>query len=72
VVGAGSQSASSPHIRRQRVITSGTVLLSACPTCSTAVTFGGGIRIVNGGRAPPARAESAACAVNTPAACQRS
>jgi hypothetical protein len=44
----GSHRLSSPDIRRHRTTTSCTVLLSACPTCSTAVTFGGGITIVYG------------------------
>ena len=43
VVGArAAQSASSPAMRAQRMSTSCTVLLSPCPTCRTAVTFGGG------------------------------
>ena len=37
-----------PCIRRHRMSTSWSVLLSACPMCSAPVTFGGGMTMVNG------------------------
>ena len=68
----GTQSVSSPAMRRQRMRTSCTVLLSPCPTCSTAVTFGGGMMIVNGSRSPPARVVRPASARKSCAASQAS
>jgi hypothetical protein len=67
----GTQSASSPLMRRQRITTSCTVLLSPCPMWSTAVTLGGGMTMVYGSRSPAARRERSAWAVKTPASCQR-
>src|SRR5688500_6515033 len=39
--------------------------------CSTAVTLGGGITLVNGSRSPPSRLERSALAVKIPAFSQR-
>ena len=66
----GTHSASSPAMRRQRMMTSWTALLRPCPTCSTAVTLGGGMTIVNGSRVPPPRVVFAGSAWNSPAASQ--
>ena len=40
----------SPFIRCQRTIRSSSAIVSACPMCSSPVTFGGGMMTVNGSR----------------------
>ena len=55
VVGArAGRARRGPRMRSNRMITSCSVLLSACPMWSAPVTFGGGITITNG--LPPGRA----------------
>ena len=69
-VAPGTHNASSPAMRRQWMMTSCTALLRPCPTCSTAVTFGGGMTMVKGSRVPPPRVVCAGSAWNKPAASQ--
>jgi len=44
----GSQRAALPRMRWNRISTSCSVLLSACPMCSDPVTLGGGMTMLNG------------------------
>ena len=67
----GTHRASVPRIRAQRMTTSWIVLFRPCPTCRIAVTFGGGMTIVNGVRSPPARFDREASAVKAFALNQR-
>ncbi len=47
----GTHSVLKPRMRCQRVSTSSTVWLNACPMCRVPVTFGGGSCVQNDGRA---------------------
>ena len=60
----GCQSASRPCMRRQRISTSCSVMVSAWPTCRLPVTLGGGIMMVKGAALLPG------CAANAPPASQ--
>ena len=44
----GSHSAARPRIRSKRISTSWITLFSACPTCRTSVTLGGGMTMTYG------------------------